>query len=450
MRGLIWAGTVWSIALFVVALMAKQRGLVFRLEREHLAALSLLLGTHAIAGSSTADEILANPIVLERVVRGGLTALAGVIILPNLVRSLRTGAMRLTMPGVTALLFYGVVACVSVAYSVARVVTFGKAAELAMAIAIIVAVAFGPDPARRARSLLEFVLFMEGVLLLVAVVGFFGIPSVFAVTLPRPGFVFPATMAAPFAHPNVLSALGGLVAAYALARSFETPTSSGRMWWRAGFIVATIGVVLSAGRQGVAMWLVGVAVLLFVHRRSLFLVLLGPAAVAVVVSTWDVLWPILNRQAPYHFATLTGRVGWWAAALDAWALHPWTGYGFGAGGRFVALTSLGAGARSNVHSGYIEGLVGVGLLGMIPLVYALVRSAVWSAKTLRYRHETYFAILLVPLMLHTGIDLGFGAWVKPDFLLLGCLVAISDIARRSRRIDDVSDPESKLVPARFP
>lgn len=428
MRGLIWAGAIWGVALAVLLVYTRRRGAKLTWSAEHLAVILLLLGTHAVAGRSSADEVLANPLVLERLVRGGLTAAAGVVVLPSLVRAIRRGRSGSNLPGINALVFYLAVAIVSVSYSVAPVVTIGKVAELAVAVAIAVALALGPEPKEKLGSTIRLILFLEGALVGVAVAGFFLIPGVFASVLPRPGFIARATMVSPYAHPNVLSALGGLLAAYSLGRYFHALRDARRRWLGA-FAVSTVAVVLAAGRQGLAIWLVSVAILLFVHRRALFTAALAPATALIVATYWDVLLPVLNRQAPYHLATLTGRVGWWQAALQSWAEHPFTGFGFGAGGRFVALSSIGAGARSNVHSGYIEALIGVGILGVLPLLYCVFRVARWSIRGLRARVDTHLAILIVPLVLHTGIDLGFGAWLKPDFMLLACLVGLADLAK---------------------
>ena len=81
---------------------------------------------------------------------------------------------------------------------------------------------------------------------------------------------------------------------------------------------------------------------------------------------------------------------------------------------------------SNVHSGYIEALVGVGLLGVIPLLIAVGLVVSWSLGALRDGRDVPFAILIVPLVIHTFIDLGFGGWLKPDLILLVCLGGLAD------------------------
>lgn len=450
MRGLIWSAGVWIVALSVAHTVHRRTGRLpsLAITRERLALVLLLIAINAIAGRTSADEVLANPVVAERAARGALAGLAAVLVLPTLIGRIRTATVR-PLPGFTALTIYLAVAATSVLYSAAPIVTIGKAFELSVAVAIVATAVLAVDPTTELRGMIELVLFLEGVLLAVAVAGFFVAPQLFAAPLPRPGFVFRDTMVSPFAHPNVMAAMGGVVAAYGLVAALEAPSRVARRWWFGAFAYATVGIVLASGRQGVVIWLASSTVVLFLYRRAIFVAVVVPLSAYLVTTYADVLWRAFNRNATYHLSTLTGRVNWWQAALHEWSKHPWTGYGFGAGGRFVALTSA-RGRPSNVHSGYIEGLVGVGLLGMVPLAFATLRTAVWATRSLVRKVDARFAILLLPLALHTAIDLGFGAWLKPDFVILACLIGLADLTRLGGNPGPVpgsrGDPRSPTVP----
>jgi hypothetical protein len=82
-----------------------------------------------------------------------------------------------------------------------------------------------------------------------------------------------------------------------------------------------------------------------------------------------------------------------------------------------------------VHSGYIETLVGVGIVGAVGLLYALAEVLVWSFRNLRT--ETALAVVIFPLALRTAVSQGFGGWLNVEFVLFTLLVAIAD----QRRID---------------
>jgi O-antigen ligase len=193
-----------------------------------------------------------------------------------------------------------------------------------------------------------------------------------------------------------------------------------------------VGMLLASGRQGVVILLVSVSVLLWFRRRTLFMLAIGPAIAIAMWLNWDSVFGTFTRGQPERLSNLSGRVGWWESAIDAWAAHPWTGYGFGAGGRFVALANLGNGRTSNVHSGYVEALVGVGLMGVIPLVIAVLLVSAWSFGALKDGRDVPFAILIVAMVIHTAVARGFGAWLSAEVVLLVCLVGITDWRRRDR------------------
>lgn len=433
MRGMLFAGAIWVVAILAAHEYHRRTGRApsLALDRPKLALALLLLALHAVAGSTSAEEILQNPVVLERAARGALAGLAGLIVLPLLVPRLRTMAVS-PLPGFTALIIYLFVAGVSTVYSIAPVVTLGKFFELAVGMAIVATVLLGPNAQRGLRDMVKYTVYLEGVLVAVAVVGFFALPDTFARVQPRPGFIFRETMGAPYSHSNVLAAWGGLLAAYALASFFEEPGRVARRWWLAAFGGSSVAVILASGRQGVIIWAISIAILLFLYRRALFVAAIIPTAAFGIVRYADTLWRAFNRDAEYHLTTLTGRLAWWEAALQVWREHPWTGYGFGAGGRFAALASIGR-RGSNVHSGYLEALIGVGLLGVVPFAFAILWGVAWAAKSLLRRVDVRYAILLVPIILRTAVDLGFGAWLKPDFIILACVIGMADLAYRERR-----------------
>lgn len=397
--------------------------------RETLALVLVLLAAHSIAARSEAEEILSNPVVLERVVRGALAGLAMVLALPPLIQ--RITRHERGYRGLTALSLYVFVAFASVLYSVASLVTAAKAIELSAAVVAVAAIGLDADARNRIRQAIGLVITLEAALLTTAVIGFFILPDTFAGLQSRPGFFSEGTLISPFATSNGISATGALLAAFALAQVLEQTTM--RFRWIGLFVLGTAGTILASGRQGVAIWVASVAILTFVHRRTLFMTLLAPGTALLVTLYWVDIVAVLSRDRPRNFTNLTGRLPWWQAALDSWVEHPWTGYGFGAGGRFVALRSIGRSSTSSVHSGYFEALVGIGLLGVIPLAYAVLRVAAWSTRQLIARSETELAILIVPLVLRTFISMGFGGWLNAEFVLFALLVAAADEAWIARR-----------------
>jgi O-antigen ligase len=364
------------------------------------------------------------------VVRGVLAGLALVISGPILLSRLR----QPRSPGykaVSAIVIYVGVALVSTLYSAAPLVTVAKIFELVAGLAAVLAVAFGPDAKRRLEDTVTLVLVSQLALLAVGVAGFFLMPELFGPFETRPGFVSPRTLAPPFMHSNAVSSASALVAIFALAKLLVART--GRAFWATGFAISALALVLSSGRQGVAMALLGVGLVLWLERRKLFALLIGPAAVLLFITYQQQIIVALSRDRPSNWVSLSGRLPWWEAAIAAWERHPWTGWGYSTGGRFVALQSIDSGAVSSVHSGFLEVLVGVGILGAIPFLYALGRVVVWAARKMAARADTAIAVLIVPLIIRTAVSPGFGGWLDVEFVLFALLVALADVDPITRR-----------------
>jgi len=432
MIGLALTAAIWALmALVAFGLRNRYPRLRSYFSLENLALLIALLGTFSVtSGLTEAEEVLREPVILERVVRGVLAGLALVISGPILLSRLR----QPRSPGykaVSAIVIYVGVALVSTLYSAAPLVTVAKIFELVAGLAAVLAVAFGPDAKRRLEDTVTLVLVSQLALLAVGVAGFFLMPELFGPFETRPGFVSPRTLAPPFMHSNAVSSASALVAIFALAKLLVART--GRAFWATGFAISALALVLSSGRQGVAMALFGVGLVLWLERRKLFALLIGPAAVLLFITYQQQIIVALSRDRPSNWVSLSGRLPWWEAAIAAWERHPWTGWGYSTGGRFVALQSIDSGAVSSVHSGFLEVLVGVGILGAIPFLYALGRVVVWAARKMAARADTAIAVLIVPLIIRTAVSPGFGGWLDVEFVLFALLVALADVDTITRR-----------------
>jgi O-antigen ligase len=433
-EGVVWAAIAWLIFVTVRSLIDRRVGRKRDwLTRENIAVLLALLGTKSIASQTTAEEMMQDPVVIERVIRGGLAGLAILIGAPLLIHRLRENPQFQQFRNLTWLIVYLAVCSASFIYSVAPLVTSAKIFEMLAGFIAVAAAVVAVDGEDRVRSMVRFVIGLEASLLGIAVVGFFAIPNTFSRVEPRPGFIADHVMTSPFAHPNYLSATGALLGAYALARLLESESRRQKTGWAASLVFAALGTILASGRQGVVILAVSSLVLLWYRRRAAFVTMVGPAVAVGLWLVWEPVSTLFARGRPQLTGTLTGRVGWWESTLDAWVLHPWTGYGYGAGGRFVALANVGRSQTSNVHSGYLETLVGVGLLGFIPLMIAVIGVALWANRALRTGRDVPIAILIVPLLIHTSVAQGFGGWLNPDFVLLACLAGIADWQRLADR-----------------
>ncbi len=431
MVGLIWTAALWVIAIGITRTgrwAAPLRRLSQGLGREHAAIVLLLLAFHSRATRGGAEDSLASPFVAETIARGALAMAAMLILVPLFVPNARLAVVvRRRLWGVFGLGAYFVVAALSMLWSVFFLNTAGKVLEIGIAFAIAYVIATRRDSVEAAKRSLMFVLYLEGFLIAVAISGFILVPGVFAQTLSRPGFFFQETMVAPFGGPNGFSAVGAMLASFALAHIFTLPRSANKAGWVGLLAMGSISTVLSSGRQGVIIWLVVISLLMFMFRRSLFLFLIAPATAIFTLLNWETLWGIVSRdQVSGSLVTLTGRTNLWAAGVEAWTKQPLTGYGFGVGGRFVALRSIDLDFVIHLHNGFVEALVGVGLLGFIPLMFVVLRTLSWSFRHLKRRVDVPFAILVLPLVMQNFVGLGFGAWFNTNLMIFALIVALAD------------------------
>lgn len=445
MIGLFMTAGIWLGALGITRIKgigSGLRGLSRGLGSEHAVLVLLLLASRSSTIRAGAADTLNNPFTIETVARGVFTLIALMIVTPRFVPIARLSlAVRRHLWGVLLLAVYWATAALSITYSAAWLVSAGKVFEIGVAFMLLWVLANRPDAEDAIKRTIGLLLFLEATLILVAVVGFFVLPSTFSETLSRPGFFFRGTMSAPFGGPNGFSAMGAILAAFGLGKYLSIPRGRPRSAWLYLIGLGVAATALSSGRQGIIILVTTAAILLFLHRRELFILLLGPGTAAFVYLYWDQIWGIVSRdQVAGSLDTLTGRTTIWAAAVAAWVKEPITGYGYGAGSRFVALASIGKDELTHAHNGFLETLLGVGLLGFIPFIAAVIRMLIWSTWRLLRRIEPAYAILPVALTMQNMVGLGFGSWLNNHLLMFGFVVALSDVqglrpagGRRARR-----------------
>jgi O-antigen ligase len=136
-------------------------------------------------------------------------------------------------------------------------------------------------------------------------------------------------------------------------------------------------LILAQSRSPVAGALLGLVAVFLLERRFGLLALVGVAGAAFLVLTSGgavVQQAFLRGQSPDLFYSLSGRVGWWSASWEVFREHPLLGLGGYAGGRFAVLGPLGV-AASSIHNAWLEILLGIGVIGLVPFLATFV--AIW-------------------------------------------------------------------------
>ena len=135
MSGVLWVVALWLAVLLVWSWRDGRAGRERAwLTPESVAILIALLGTKSIAAKTSAEELLRDPVVLERVVRGGLAALSLAIAGPILINRLRQPPPIRGYRNLAVLTAYLGVAATSTLYSAAPLVTAAKFFEMGAAL----------------------------------------------------------------------------------------------------------------------------------------------------------------------------------------------------------------------------------------------------------------------------------------------------------------------------
>jgi O-antigen ligase len=132
----------------------------------------------------------------------------------------------------------------------------------------------------------------------------------------------------------------------------------------AGLAVAALVVLFFAGRTRYAIWGSILAVPTLIYTS------LGPKIMAYLE----------RDQTAAELTSMSSRLDWWAVGLKAFMQHPFTGLGAYAGSRFAILTDVGA---PQLHSDWLEVLVGTSIWGMLPFLISVVW--IWAILIRYYR-----------------------------------------------------------------
>ena len=336
-----------------------------------------------------AAEAQSLPVDGYALLRLGPEAIVGFYLL---VRFLRKGAIlqRSLWQGLTgALGIYGIVCLLSASWSVKSTWTLYKSSEFMLDLAVLVAVLVTVESAEAYRHFFNWTLVLCGLELVWTWMG--------AAIWPQEALhsTYPERLVGvfPIQSANAIGASGAVLSIVAFCRlaSFRG-CKFGRAWnvlllcfglvsilacrTRAslvGFAFAVVVVMLFSRRAQVAAF-AGLGVLLALYTAALmFNAAPGPGAVwNEVRHPSGVFVDFLERgQSRDQIESLTGRMEWWHLALAQFVKHPVTGLGAYAGGKFGVLSKSGLGETPQLHSDYLETLVGTSIWGIVPLLSAL-------------------------------------------------------------------------------
>jgi exopolysaccharide production protein ExoQ len=270
-----------------------------------------------------------------------------------------------------ALTIYALVCAASAAWSVYPAWTLYKSIEFLLDLSVLVAVLANVQNMQQYKTLFNWAWTIYAVELVWVWMQWPLFPSqVFEDSRLRG--IYPATAC------NAVGESGAVLAIIALCRllplSGRRTDRSDRSFYGLLFAFGTASLLLSQTRNAVAALVVGIITTFILSKRIWWAVLIAVlgATLWFFTGAGTAIMSYLQRdQTEAAMQSLTGRLDLWTYAWEQWSLHPFTGLGAYAGGRFAVMTQIGWDATT-LHSDWMELLVGIGLLGLVPFAIALL------------------------------------------------------------------------------
>lgn len=306
--------------------------------------------------------------------RMGLMGVVAIVLLSRLPRA-QTDWVGALLRGLPAGIFLcGVTSLVSTLWSVYPLWTLYKAIEYLIDVALLAAIVTAVTRVEELKSLFDLTWLLFGLLLVTVWIGVFLRPDL---ALIRPMGVFGVQIRGvfPAVSANGAGDLGATLLVVGTTRLLVGRHRRDRGLYGLLCVVALATLTLAQSRSAAGGALLGLLAVLLLERRLGLLALVGlvGAAVLVLPSVEIVVeQAILRGQSPELFYSLSGRVGWWRVAWDVFRDHPLLGLGGWAAGRFAVLGPLGVAEASSIHNGWLEILLGVGLIGFTPFLASFI------------------------------------------------------------------------------
>jgi O-antigen ligase len=365
------------------------RGRIPRLRGLQLIVLILFLSSFVegffpeIVASRDWEMVQRSPADPANLTRIGFIGLAAFM---SFIAYLRRNRLTVYFHGPLRWMFlYATVAVISAGYASLPLVSAGKAAEVIADVAcfLVLASVLSADDFLHSWNMLWSVVS----LLLVSV-------WVSALLFPSIGFVvefgplFPLLQGAyPMVTPNTLGQFGASLAIVALCRFLGTSSrlhSQRRMLWGGICLLGLATLAASQARTSMVALALAVPACLYLYRRLRLVTLLGWAAIALTIGAFgnalmnasgmsEILSQYVRRgQSPELIYSLSGRLDYWQFAWDLFSASPLLGHGFYTAHRIDLNAISGRFRISTVDNTYLEVLLGIGLIGLFPLVMAIV------------------------------------------------------------------------------
>lgn len=405
-------------------------------------AVLILLFAALLWRSRGFDELQTDPLSLEKLPRIAGPAIVCLIVfttpLRRLVRFYLSGPMVLC--GITAVLMLA-----SAAWSSAPLFTLFKASEFAagyLGAGLLALSSNFYETKRRMESLAVSYMVLH---LLAAWFG--AVVAGQEALLPTSSPVVPFQLRGvyPVVNPNSLGIMAALVALYDVAVSRKIGLIvTGR------FGLALLSMLVAQSRTSWIVLTISSCCIAIVQRRKRLLALmivLGVLVVASASAQWLIHDYLRRGSTDANIESLSGRTLMWKAAMKTFSESPLVGSGYASAARIDVLDSaMQLSDVSSLHNAWVDLLVGVGVLGTLPIAMAIIWSLVLlyrSSAIVNSKNDNniYWFAMLLAILISTITSAAFAYHGHISIMaILCCAVAWRSAHESSRRTSQVRVP----------
>ena len=262
---------------------------------------------------------------------------------------------------------YGLTSLLSTLWSVYPMWTLYKSLEYLVDVALLVAVVGAVRTVDEIKSLFDWTWLFSAVLLVTVWLGVLLRPEAVSTGVGLIGIQIRGVL--PQIASNGVGELGAILLVVAATRLLFRNHHRSVYWLVC--LAALPTLVLSQSRSPATGAVLGLLAVFVLARRFGLLTLVGLAAAALMLLTNAeavVQQAFLRGQDPQSFHSLSGRLDYWTFALPILRENPFLGLGGYAAGRLAVLGPLGDPGNSSVHNAWLEILLGVGVIGLLPFL----------------------------------------------------------------------------------
>ncbi len=343
---------------------------------------------------------------------------------------------------VGGLAIYALIALASTLWSVYPAWTLYKSLEFLVDVALLAAVLASVKSATAFKSFLDWTWVLFGGLLVTVWAG--------AILAPDRAFI-PGSEVLPWRILGVLPAmdqdsvgdLAAILAVVGLSRLVSTNRGRGARSFHVVLLVASLAtLVFSQTRSAIVGFLVAALLVLFFSKRLGTIAVLALAVVLVLslTSAGNLLMVSWQRgDRPEELESFSGRYPLWETMWGKFQQSPLIGFGAYAGTRFTEIKNLADTSLSSALNSYVEIGLGTGVVGLIPILAALVGTCWVLVRTittapswlLERRLATEALGVLAVITVRSFFTVQF-VWHLPlDFLVV---LGYAEFLRRSRHL----------------